>query len=215
MAVLSSFVVMESILPENTVRTLISKGYWPAEALECLNNCQYGRVVELCRRGLKSEPSSVAGRLILARALYHSDQPEKAREEFLNVLRADPGHLVALKYLGDISFEAGQEAAAMTYYRTVQEIDPYCGGLQCAVRKKVPEPVRQVTIKRRGEVVVKATKKKVPEPAFVTETVGDIYFEQGHYDLAGEVFRRLQGSRPSSRLADKLREVEEKLSRKE
>jgi predicted negative regulator of RcsB-dependent stress response len=50
--------------------------------------------------------------------------------------------------------------------------------------------------------------------AFVTETIGDLYREQGHYHQAREVYRQLLESSENPRLADKLIRLEEDLDRK-
>ena len=176
---------------------------------------QYARAVELSRRMLESEPQVVSGRVILARSLYHAGQYEQSRRQFLVVLKADPANMVALKYLGDIAFHDGREASAMAYYRRVLEIDAHCTGLCSPIQRPETAQTRQLTIKRGAE---KTLVKKTPvlqEPAFITETVGDIYRDQGYYHLAGEVYRRLLVDRENNRIAAKLHDIEDKLVKKE
>lgn len=194
---------------------LANRGYWPAVAYQHFAGGHYARAAELCQRMLESEPHLISGRVILARSLYHAGQFDSAREHFLTVLRHDPVNLVALKYLGDIAFRDGEEAAAMAYYRRVLEIDSRCEGLCCAIRQPEAAPTRQLTIKRGEETAVDKRRSPIQEPAFITETVGDIYRDQGYYQLAGEVYRRLLVDRKNDRVFGKLREIEEKMTRKE
>jgi len=102
----------ETSLPAS-YRPLVQKGYWPAVALEHFAEGKYAKAVDLCGRMLEQEPGVISGRVILARSLFHAGQFERAREQFVEVLKRDSKNLIALKYLGDIHFREGEEAAAM------------------------------------------------------------------------------------------------------
>jgi len=205
---------------ERTIRTqddpsLAQKGYWPAIAASYLDEGKYSKAVELCLRMLERDSKVMSGRVILARALFHTGQYEQAREQFLEVLKHDPAHLVSLKYLGDLLFQKGEEAAALAYYRRVMEIDPYCRGLACPIVHENTVETKALVLKRGEESVEEREKTVLPEPAFVTETIGDIYRDQGYFELAEEVYRRLLTTAENSRIADKLREMEDRLGRRE
>jgi tetratricopeptide (TPR) repeat protein len=206
---------MDLVAKDNGAAALARKGYWPALARKYFDEGKYSKAVELCLRMLEDEPDVLSGRVILACSLYLAGQYERARERFLEILRRDPANLVALKHLGDIFFRDGEEAAAMAYYRQVFEIDPCCRGLYCPVDKKETVQTRQLTLKRPGEKITKKQRMPLQEPAFITETIGDIYCDQGYYQLAGEVYRRLMVGNENSRIAEKLKEVERKLGIKE
>jgi tetratricopeptide (TPR) repeat protein len=195
--------------------SLAEQGYWPAQADEYFAAGRYSRAVDLCLRKLDSGPEVISGRVILAKSLYHAGQFQQAREQFHEVLKFDATNLVALKYLGDILFREGEEASAMTYYRRIFEIDPHCGGLSCPMEKATTVETRQLTVRRAQETVVKERPTRLREPAFITETVGDIYRDQGYLHLAREVYCRLLDNRKDNRIAEKLRETEEKLSKRE
>ena len=206
---------MEPATETKSHNVLAQKGYWPAIAEAYFAEGNYSRAVDFCLRMLEDDPHIVSGRAILARAYYHAGQIKQAREQFVEVLKYDSAHLVALKYLGDILFRDGEEAAAVAYYRRIFEIDRHCAGLSCPIEKSEAVETRQLTLRRPGE---KAPTKKVQplqEPAFITETVGDLYLEQGYFRLAREVYSRLLGGRENSRIAEKLRETEDKLKKKE
>ncbi len=206
---------MDLAVKDDSATALARKGYWPALARKYFDEEKYSKAVELCLRMLEDEPDVLSGRIILSCSLYLAGQYERAREQFLEILRRDPANLAALKHLGDIFFRDGEEAAAMAYYRQVLEIDPCCGGLYCSVEKKETVQTRQLTLKRPREKITKKQKTPLQEPAFVTETIGDIYCDQGYYQLAGEVYRRLMVGNENSRIAEKLKEVEKKLGIKE
>lgn len=204
----------ETSLPAS-YRPLVQKGYWPAVALEHFAAGKYAKAVDLCGRMLEQEPGVISGRVILARSLFHAGQFERAREQFVEVLKRDSKNLIALKYLGDIHFREGEEAAAMACYRRIFEIDPCTRGVSSPMEKKETVQTRELTVKRPEETVGGRRPQPLQEPAFVTETVGDIYREQGYFLLAGEVYRRLLSGADNTRIATKLKEVEEKLSIKE
>ena len=197
----------------NDTASLAKNGYWPAVAQQYFDEGKYARAVELCLRMLDEEPQVLSGRTILARALYHTGQIVQAREQFLKILKADADHLVALKYMGDILFRDREEAAAIAYYRRVFELDPACEGLSCSLSQRDVVQTTHLTIKRAAETSARRDKSPLREPAFVTETVGDIYRDQGYLQLAGEVYRRLLTVRVNDRVASKLKDVEEKLAK--
>ena len=209
MVTVLSFLSIMELNDAKNIQPPAQLGHWPAIALRYFENDEYSKAVDICRRKLKEEPASIAGRVILARSLYHAGQIENAHEHFLKVLCAESSHLVALKYLGDILFQENQQAGAMAYYRKIFEIDPYCGGLSCPMKPAAKVQTKRLTIKRDGENKPHKRKTPLQEPAFLTETVGDIYRDQGYMQLAGEVYRRLLKSNKNNRIEEKLKEVEQ------
>jgi tetratricopeptide (TPR) repeat protein len=202
---------MSTSISDNLVVSLAAKGYWPAQARQYFDEKKFSLAVELCLRMLDDDPDIISGRTILARALYEAGQYDQAREQFLEILNRDPSHLLALKYLGDIMYHDGEEAAAMAYYRQVLEIDPDYAGLSSQIKTNEKIQTRQITLKRSAEGVVVKETNSIQEPAFVTETIADIYCDQGYYRLAGEVYRRLMVKGSNSRIAEKLKAIERKI----
>lgn len=199
-----------------SVQTLAARGYWPALAAQYLAEERYSRVVELCKEHLADEPDLLSGRLIYARALYHAGQVESAAEEFYRVLSRDANSRVALKYLGDIFFVAGDEPAAMAHYQRILDDDPDSRALCCRLQPQKAETTHTVTIRRPGESTAatppRPTSREIP---FFTETMGDLYLSQGYPRLAADVYRTLNESGQNPRLADKLVEAEAKIKEKE
>ena len=194
---------------------LEKKGYPAALACRHFAAGEYSQTVDLCLQLMEKDPECLSARALMARSLYHVGDLERAREQFQAILTYDPNHLVALKYLGDICFRAGQQVAAMSYYRRVLEIDPCCGGLNWPLGQIEEDTTRKITIKRLQETAVPGRKEPLTEPVFITETVGDIYRDQGYYRLAGDVYRRLLSGSDNNRIAGKLKEVETKLGEKD
>lgn len=200
-----------SIKEENQL--LADKGYLPALAQMYFEKREYSRAVDVCIRHIENEPISLSAHLVLAKSLFFAGDYKRSRSEFLNTLRLDSNNLTALKFLGDISFEEGHEAVAMSYYRKVFELDSNCRGLYCRINKVEKSQTQRLTVKRKKEQSTRSG-DKILEPAFVTETIGDIYREQGYYKLAKEVYRRLIIDEDNSRVSNKLISVEKKLSDK-
>ncbi|UCD93544.1 MAG: tetratricopeptide repeat protein [Candidatus Zixiibacteriota bacterium] len=201
-------------MERDIVVELSSKGYWPATAMEYLRKREYSKAVELCTIRLKDYPDLVSGRVVLARALYHSGQSESAEQEFYRVLRRDPDNLVALKYLGDLKFGQGDEATAFSYYMKVLEIDPQTGGLASLLEQEEAQKTHVLTLKRGQE---KETSKigRLREIPFKTETMGDLLLKQGHSRLALEIFRELADESQDQRLVEKYEKTRQSLNMKE
>ncbi len=201
--------------PHTFTESLAADGYWPALAERYLCEGKLSETVRLCKENLAEYPCLISGRLILARALYQAGQIDSAGDEFHRVLALDPDNIVALRYLGDIKFSAGDEFAAMADYRRILEIDPHCHGLKAPLRKPDTTTTRTVKLKRSGEHHDRTAAGTLREIPFYTETMGDLYLAQGYPRLAAEVFRHLDGRSDNPRLAEKLARAEGKAREKE
>jgi tetratricopeptide (TPR) repeat protein len=192
---------------------LADRGYWPARAARLMDEGRYADAVALCKEQLLTDLHTTAGRAMYGLALYRAEQFESAAEQFYVLLSRDPDHLVALKYLGDIKFAAGDELAALTYYHRIQQLDPYGAGLACDLSPRSGERTRTITLIRPGEESARPERSRtIP---FYTETMGDLYLDQGHPRLAAEVYRTIYEHNASPRLAEKLGRAEKLMSRKE
>jgi tetratricopeptide (TPR) repeat protein len=193
--------------------TLASRAYWPARAAQYLAEGRYSRAVEVCREHLRDNPNLVSGRLILARALYHAGQHEIAGEQLYRVLSLDPSNLVALKYLGDMKFAAGDEFGAMAMYERVQQLDPWGSGLCCPMRQERQQTTRTITLPRQPEATT--ANRSLRQVYFYTETLGDLYLKQGYPRLAAQVFDHLCRTGDSPRIREKLQQSQQKSREKE
>jgi tetratricopeptide (TPR) repeat protein len=191
------------------------RDYWPAVAAKHLAEGQYSEAVQVCRSRLADEPDVLSGRVIYARALFHTGQIETAAEQFHQVLAADPENIAALKYLGDIEFAQGDELAALSYYDQVLQIDPQTDTLRLDLKLPQPESTRKLTLKHPSETTEASPYSLRPDVYFYTETVGDLYFAQGHMSRAVEVYRHLCQHSGHPRLIRKLSQAERRIRDKE
>lgn len=188
-------------------------GYWPAAAYKHFLDGHYAQAVHLCQIHQENSPETLSGKIILARALYHSGQYEMAEQHFYEILRRDPENLAALKYLGDIKFRTGDEITAMSFYNRVLEIDPMTAALAARLQLS-PEPETKIIVLKKSEENIDSPSGEIPnlkEIPFKTETIGDLLMAQGHHRLAMEVFKELARA-GNPRLADKLNRVKEILN---
>jgi tetratricopeptide (TPR) repeat protein len=198
-------------MSKNITKELSAKGYWPAIAQEYFNEGKYARVVELCNLRLRESPDILSGRIILARALYGSGQIEAAARQFYEILKREPENLTALKYLGDIKFQSGDEITALSYYEKVLDIDPLTDCLSQSIVGKEMERTKVLTLKKK-DVREKVQLNGLREMPFKTETIGDLLLAQGHPRLAIDVFTELAKS-GNPRLKDKLNKAREILNK--
>jgi tetratricopeptide (TPR) repeat protein len=200
---------------ESLTDKLATEGYWVAEAAKYLEQGKYSEAVRLCKENLDEEPDLTGGRLIYARALHLAGQIEPAGEQFYRVLSRDPENIVALKYLGDIRFSEGDEPSAMANYRRVLEIDSQCRGLKSDLEARPGATTRTITLKRSHETPPAVSVRGLRKIPFYTETMADLYMNQGYPRLAAEVFRHLLERNENPRLSEKLATAEGKIHRKE
>ncbi len=193
---------------------LAGEGYWPALAVRYFSEGKYSRVVELCREHLEEESIPVAARLVYARALWHGDRAESSTEQLYAVLARDPDNLVALKYLGDIKFAENDEHGAISHYKRILEIDPGCRSLCSDLKRPRKAGTRTINLTRREEKpsLTKSSLRKIP---FYTETIADLYMNQGYPRMAAEVYRVLNKDEGNPRLSEKLLQAEHAIKAKE
>ncbi len=194
---------------------LAEQGYWPSVALGHLNEGRFSKAVEICRERMPLEDEILSGRLIYALALYRAGQIELAVEQFYSVLAIEPENLTALKYLGDLKFEEGDEIAALASYQRIMEIDPLCEGLKADLKRSHTMKTRTIKLNRPAETTVKPQRKSNIDIPFFTETIGDLYMKQGYPRLASEVFDTLLAGSDNPRLMKKLDAAREKINEKE
>lgn len=181
----------------------------PQQAADCLSRGDLAGAMALATWAVNAWPELLSVRMILAQALLATGQFEAASEQAHQALTRDPQNLTALKMLGDISFTAGDEAAAMAYYDRVLELDPDTRGLRSELQLRATGTRRKVVLTRAAEEEgmraadrAAARSRRIP---FYTETLGDLYLAQGYPHLAAEVYARLDGQTGDARLREKMR----------
>jgi tetratricopeptide (TPR) repeat protein len=80
--------------------------------------------IELCRTYLPQQPNHMSGYIVYGQALQDAGQIDESAAVFKQALTLDPENIIALRTLGDIARDSGDDAAAMTWYGKVLEMDP-------------------------------------------------------------------------------------------
>jgi len=206
---------LHTIVNQSFYTELKESGYWPAVAFDFFNRTLYSKTVEVCRDNLNEEPNLISGRLIYARALYCAGQIDSSRIQFNKVISIDPENITALKYLGDLNFAENNIAGAMSCYEKVLSLNPKSKSLKSKLVSGRPQTTRTITIVRREESKSSEKETALREIPFYTETIGDLYLNQGFPRLAAEVFKKLESRQNNPRINDKLKIAEIKIKEKE
>jgi tetratricopeptide (TPR) repeat protein len=82
------------------------------------------QAISICQAHLPQQPGHMSGHIVYGQALFEARQFDQARTVFETALALDPENLIALRYLGDISFELGDRNGARGWYTRVLETDP-------------------------------------------------------------------------------------------
>jgi predicted Zn-dependent protease len=195
-------------------KRLAEQGYWVARAAIALQREEFAEVIAICQE--QDEASLTDSSLLLrAQAWFRSGQKERAKEQLYSLLTHQPDCPAAIKELADLKFDENDQYGAMGEYRRILELDPNNRGVASRLEKSQPAEKRTITLKAVGEGSPQSKITDEVEIPFVTETIGDLYFRQGHRNRAVAVFRQLYEKHPNQRLADKLREAEGRAKEKE
>ena len=80
--------------------------------------------LEICARGVGEHPRYASGYVVQGKCLYDAGRRGDAQAAFDRVLLLDPKNLVALKYLGILHAERGDNARAREYFEHILALDP-------------------------------------------------------------------------------------------
>jgi tetratricopeptide (TPR) repeat protein len=80
--------------------------------------------IELCRTYLPQQPTHMSGYIVYGQALHDAGHIEESAAVFKQALTLDPENIIALRHLGDIGRDAGDNVGAMRWYGKVLELDP-------------------------------------------------------------------------------------------
>ncbi|MEO7084458.1 MAG: tetratricopeptide repeat protein [Gemmatimonadaceae bacterium] len=83
-----------------------------------------GQAIFICETYLKEQPGHMSGHIVFGQALYDVNRIDEARNVFETALSLDPENLIALRHLGDIARQTGDNTAARNWYQRVLEADP-------------------------------------------------------------------------------------------
>lgn len=82
------------------------------------------RAIAYCRAHIPTAPSYISGYIVLGQALFESQRFEEARQAFETALNLDPENLIALRQLGDVARQNGDNESARAWYQRLLEVDP-------------------------------------------------------------------------------------------
>ncbi|TNF92062.1 MAG: tetratricopeptide repeat protein [Gammaproteobacteria bacterium] len=100
------------------------------QGMSALNEQRYNDAVTLFAKGLKFDPDNNKARVSYARVLYLSGEKQRAREELLNVLKADEKNILAQFLVGLLDDAAGKIKEATQAYQLILKLDPTHSGAQ-------------------------------------------------------------------------------------
>src|SRR5919106_4186557 len=93
-------------------------------ANELRKSGDYDRAIEICRAQIPHQRGYISGHIVLGQSLYDSGRLEEARQSFETALNLDPENLIALRHLGDIARQHGENEVAKGWYHRLLEVDP-------------------------------------------------------------------------------------------
>jgi tetratricopeptide (TPR) repeat protein len=82
------------------------------------------RAIEICRAHLAQMPGHMSGQVVYGQSLFEGGEFDEARKVFEGALLLDPENLIALRSLGDLALQAGDNAEARSWYTKLLEADP-------------------------------------------------------------------------------------------
>ena len=82
------------------------------------------QAIFICEEYLPQQPGHMSGHIVYGQALFELGRHAEAKTVFETALSLDPENLIALRHLGDIARQAGDNDAARVWYQRVLEADP-------------------------------------------------------------------------------------------
>lgn len=171
-----------------------------ANAYRQLGELEHAEV--LLTDGLKLHPEYLSAHIVLGRCYLDRGALPAAEEEFRSVLAIDAQNLIALRTLGETAAEQGRLAEAERWYAELLAADP------------PNEEARRALAELRDPEEASRDEEPVGEGEgedgeVVTETIAELYAQQGFYDHAAAVYHELlrrRGHTPE--FARRLLEIE-------
>lgn len=134
--------------------------------------------IEICLKGLEQHPNYPSAHVVLGRAYLEKGALQEAEAEFLKVIELAPDNLLVHRLLGDLYREQERLAEAREQYEAVLAYNP--------LDREVKELLAHLP-PSEGAV----------EEILATETLADLYVQQGLLEEAAQIYRRLFEGDPS------------------
>jgi tetratricopeptide (TPR) repeat protein len=171
---------------------------------------QLDEAFKVCKTGLEKNPSYTSARVVLGRIYREQEKVEDAASEFKKVLEFDPDNLMAHSMLGSILMEKKDYQAAIEEYQKILSLNPddeeTQSNLKLAIEKAAGETKQTSRLPKKESSP--AERKSPRKESTATLTLAELYFKQGHYDRAIEVYQELLANDPQNlMLRQKMSEV--------
>jgi tetratricopeptide (TPR) repeat protein len=156
----------------------------------------------VCRKGVDRHPHYASGRVVLGRILQDQGKVEEALAEFRRVLEADPENIMAHTLIGGVLMQKKDYQSAIEEYQRVLTLNPdddsVQGFLKEAIEKAAGENKVAAAPPEKRPAERKASGKEKESTASLT--LAELYYKQGHFDKAIEVYQELLGSDPQNQI---------------
>jgi tetratricopeptide (TPR) repeat protein len=168
----------------------------------------YGRVedaITVCKEGLKHNPDSVSGRMLMAKACLVRGDLKEADKELKHVLELVPTHSRAQELRTEIDLALRGEigpAAIMAKPVEEPESEPPSSAIEEApieTKEIEPEPEEELAVEKKDEWD-RALMSAEPA-AWQTVTMAKIYAAQGHDDKARSIYQAILSNDPANEAA--------------
>jgi tetratricopeptide (TPR) repeat protein len=193
--------------------------------------------LDICARGVGANPCYASGYVVQGKCLYAAGRAGDALAAFDRVLELDPKNLVALKYLGILHAERGDNARAREYFEHILALDPDDREIRSRIEDvdmaeaHVPQAsVRAETLPSletldaddeeivelpdledesfEGAPITLGDETVTPDE-IATMTLADIYASQGYASRALKIYREVYKRQPgNATLASKIETLE-------
>lgn len=170
------------------------------------------KAVNVLIKGLRYNKKSVTGRFLLGKIYYDRWMIEQAKKEFQTVAEHAPDNLAACRMLVQIYRSEERHDKALQLLRSVHAYHPQDSTIPLEIRELEGELLRKEERKRRFQTAREAIRSSVEsksagelisgvkhyERELLTETMADIYLDQGLFEKACSVLERLLDRNPGN-----------------
>ncbi len=157
----------------------------------------------VCRKGLEKHPNYASARVVLGRILQDQGKIEDAMAEFKKVLEGDPENIMAHTLIGGVLMQKKDYQAAIEQYQRVLTLNPDDESVQDLLK----EAIEKTAGENKAAAPAKASEKKPShdrrpgaKESTASLTLAELYYKQGHFDKAVEVYQDLLGSDPQNQI---------------
>ncbi len=196
----------ENMTFANAHNALADSGYTPARMFKQASLGNDTGSVQLLQTVSPDEQGSLYVRLTHAKKSLQS-KDGRAQGVIDILLSDDPAHLVARKFAEELARERGDEWGMMVHRSALAELDP--GGAQGV--REIPSQIESRKIESTSNQpsfsLSTSEVQLLRQTPMVTETLADLFRDQGHHRMAAAMYKRLLSENYRETVLEKLRTV--------